>query len=423
MPSKRISKGNLNPLESCKICCEESKLATTTFSQCGHKTCPDCITQWIRKAENSGQATLPGCPFCRSLLSKEDIVGILGRPYEPTEKPAIVSNLDDLDELTRQYLASRAKPCPGCGAYIEKTEGCDKMECLCGYRFCFNCGAQNADCLCTPSHHHFWRNATLPNLNPVEWQAHFPWLAAQIPTTATAMRPTTAPDYNDGLMICDWRRDDPSYDSPSWTSSEEGSSPLPEEEEDFNEPYPNFDEEICLFSDSSDNGSERYRYSEPSISSVAIEENDQDSLSSGASVASSLVFEVDPNRLSDAENDFNLDVRQRQRLSLDVRQRQRHRNVRFYGSDDHDEDLLPLLFQDPSVSSTRSVSYEGNTRSSRDREQDRLLPEEVSGCTAQDTVAKGTRHRGLKIVKRKVAMVRTRVISFVKRIRQKRTRG
>lgn len=31
-------------------------------------------------------------------------------------------------------------PCPGCGAVIEKVEGCRFMRCLCGQSFCYSCG-------------------------------------------------------------------------------------------------------------------------------------------------------------------------------------------------------------------------------------------------------------------------------------------
>ena len=32
------------------------------------------------------------------------------------------------------------------------------MKCRCGYRFCYNCGSENARCGCTPAEHGFWDN-------------------------------------------------------------------------------------------------------------------------------------------------------------------------------------------------------------------------------------------------------------------------
>lgn len=52
------------------------------------------------------------------------------------------------------------KSCRRCGNGIELSDGCLKMKCRCGYRFCFQCGSENAQCNCTPSHHGFEDNLT-----------------------------------------------------------------------------------------------------------------------------------------------------------------------------------------------------------------------------------------------------------------------
>ena len=39
-----------------------------------------------------------------------------------------------------------------CGYRIEKIDGCDKVECLCGYRFCYRCGVADGICDCNPGH-------------------------------------------------------------------------------------------------------------------------------------------------------------------------------------------------------------------------------------------------------------------------------
>jgi hypothetical protein len=62
-------------------------------------------------------------------------------------------------EAVQAALGADAKQCPRCSAWIEKDPGsCDKMQCRCGHRFCFRCGADNARCSCTPAFHAFWDN-------------------------------------------------------------------------------------------------------------------------------------------------------------------------------------------------------------------------------------------------------------------------
>ncbi|KAH7555580.1 hypothetical protein BM1_07203 [Bipolaris maydis] len=41
-------------------------------------------------------------------------------------------------------LKEKAQKCPGCGSQIEKTTGCDRMTCKCGFEFCYVCRAPYA---------------------------------------------------------------------------------------------------------------------------------------------------------------------------------------------------------------------------------------------------------------------------------------
>jgi hypothetical protein len=43
--------------------------------------------------------------------------------------------------------------CRRCNNGVSKASGCDKMMCRCGYKFCYHCGVENANCQCTPSSH------------------------------------------------------------------------------------------------------------------------------------------------------------------------------------------------------------------------------------------------------------------------------
>ena len=55
----------------------------------------------------------------------------------------------------------RVKQCPNprCARMISKERGtCNKMMCVCGYKFCYKCGIKDALCSCTSDDHTFWDN-------------------------------------------------------------------------------------------------------------------------------------------------------------------------------------------------------------------------------------------------------------------------
>ncbi|KAL7505822.1 hypothetical protein ACHAXN_003264 [Cyclotella atomus] len=57
-------------------------------------------------------------------------------------------------------LPEGIKRCRRCGNGVELKEGCLKMKCLCGYRFCYGCGSENARCSCTGFGHGFFDPVT-----------------------------------------------------------------------------------------------------------------------------------------------------------------------------------------------------------------------------------------------------------------------
>ena len=156
LPSDGAS-SSLSDGSHCSICFENGR-PHCTFSRCQHSCCKACCLHWIEKEESSGQPTAT-CPFCRASLLEVDLISILGRKFQPnTRKTAFGFDENGMDDLTRQLLLEETRPCPSCGARIMKQDGCDKMECLCGFRFCYACGAHRAECSCTPAHHFFWDN-------------------------------------------------------------------------------------------------------------------------------------------------------------------------------------------------------------------------------------------------------------------------
>lgn len=143
---------------SCPLCCEENiSDGVMVLSICKHQSCRSCLVKWIEREEASGQSTPPTCPFCRSMIGDGDVYEILQRHFQPRECRAVNSEEDNddadvLDELTLQWMNEHTVTCGGCGIGIEKSDGCDLMECLCGYRFCYRCGVAGGECNCNPGH-------------------------------------------------------------------------------------------------------------------------------------------------------------------------------------------------------------------------------------------------------------------------------
>jgi IBR domain, a half RING-finger domain/Ring finger domain len=63
-------------------------------------------------------------------------------------------------DATKDALPPNIRRCRRCGNGVELGSGCFKLKCRCGYRFCFHCGSENAQCTCTPEHHGFVDNVT-----------------------------------------------------------------------------------------------------------------------------------------------------------------------------------------------------------------------------------------------------------------------
>jgi hypothetical protein len=64
------------------------------------------------------------------------------------------------EQQFQEYMrTSNIRVCARCQNAVVKSSGCNKMKCRCGYRFCFVCGSENAQCGHTPSSHGFIDNA------------------------------------------------------------------------------------------------------------------------------------------------------------------------------------------------------------------------------------------------------------------------
>lgn len=116
---------------------------------CHHTFCQPCLASWLHTCESAQPQNEPTCPQCRSGIISKDVLCILGRPFLK-KAPTTLPDGAEMDELTEHWLEEQGtKMCPGCGAWVLRSEGCDRMECRCGQRFCYACGGIR--CLCYDS--------------------------------------------------------------------------------------------------------------------------------------------------------------------------------------------------------------------------------------------------------------------------------
>ena len=142
---------------TCQICFETAE--HPQLSGCGHQSaCAACLGRWIAEEESAGML-VPRCPMpqCQAPLQAEEVTRMLGRTYQPQVKLEADGGKDtkELDAETKAWLRENTKSCGGCGAHICKSDGCDKMQCLCGWRFCWRCGCVGATCDCNKGHGFF----------------------------------------------------------------------------------------------------------------------------------------------------------------------------------------------------------------------------------------------------------------------------
>ena len=136
---------------TCPLCCEEDT-ALVLLSTCHHQSCDTCFVKWINREEASGRTARPTCPFFRADIDDGDILRVMGRPFHPRMGQAdavreATNSEDEIDELTLHWIKQNTMLCRVSGNRVERSEGCDHMECLCGHQFCNRCGEAYVACL------------------------------------------------------------------------------------------------------------------------------------------------------------------------------------------------------------------------------------------------------------------------------------
>lgn len=102
-------------------------------------------------------------------------MGMTCKEYERKNKKEFKKNM---------AVVKDAKICPGCGAVVQKSYGCNHMTCICGKEFCYICGADvtgnvenhflwgcNQYDAPDPVHRNLWLAITGPDFLPCEVRA------------------------------------------------------------------------------------------------------------------------------------------------------------------------------------------------------------------------------------------------------------
>ena len=118
---------------------------------------PDCQYICVWGSEEADGLPKLECPLChrsRCLVCKAS-------PYHHGARCARAGGGGGAAEeaASESYFkdpSSGVKRCVKCTIPIAMTYGCFKMQCRCGYRFCWQCGIPDAACACTPSSHGYW---------------------------------------------------------------------------------------------------------------------------------------------------------------------------------------------------------------------------------------------------------------------------
>jgi len=144
-----------------RMALEEAVLADPTLHLC---TSADCTYVAAWSGPEDGPPRL-ACPMCHA-----EICLMCGAKWHGAElscdEAAAAADRDAAEEATLQYLKrTNVRRCKQCGNGVVKSYGCNKMKCRCGYRFCYECGAEDCkvdgyNCGCTPATHGYIDNIT-----------------------------------------------------------------------------------------------------------------------------------------------------------------------------------------------------------------------------------------------------------------------
>jgi len=144
--------------------CTQLMTKHEVFSLCPQDTIKVAIARaiddWIATDHCLRRCETAGCNhfyhFCPVRLQSS--VTVCPGCKQERGKPTVEQLLDEERALQKLMEKYKVRRCARCGSGVQKAHGCNKMMCRCGYRFCYVCGSENAQCRHTPSSHGFINN-------------------------------------------------------------------------------------------------------------------------------------------------------------------------------------------------------------------------------------------------------------------------
>lgn len=117
------------------------------------QTCPECF---IDVFVEDGKKTGVKCPHCSASFCMA-----CGMPWGKNHQceQAMQEMAEKLKERGQAELGAIVmqcglKPCPACGVFVEKTDGCDHVICGCKHEFCWTCMADRQPIAAHGNHYH-----------------------------------------------------------------------------------------------------------------------------------------------------------------------------------------------------------------------------------------------------------------------------
>ncbi|EFJ41148.1 hypothetical protein VOLCADRAFT_107816 [Volvox carteri f. nagariensis] len=132
----------------------EASLDQGAMVYCPHKACSSPLEVVGLRGAGVLPADAPvSCPACKRVFCPRCRITGWHQGYTCAQFQALPAHLRSAEDVAVLQLSARNqwRPCPSCKRMVERTQGCNRMTCICGGKFCYECGCSHMngrDCRC-----------------------------------------------------------------------------------------------------------------------------------------------------------------------------------------------------------------------------------------------------------------------------------